>query len=294
MNRFLCGSLVLSLVLLLDSCSLQRLVSGKKKQVVTIVSSDTSKVVTVSTGKRRVVLPEQDTIGKMPDTTGSMKQLVDLIMPVYNSRLQFHTFIGKAKVHFEGPEDKQDFTANIRLKRDSVIWVDITALGGMVHAARTYITRDSFFMINYIQKTGTKIALTDVAKILPTQVDFSTLQNLILGEPLRPGSIRDISVLGNSWLIKVQDSSYTQRLDYRKADSVLLSNEVSTLTINGPGAVLRYDNFESVNNRKIPSSRSVNIQNGNDKFLMEMEIQNMELDKPLETPFSIPKSFSTK
>lgn len=294
MNRFLCGSLLLSVMFLLDSCSLQRLVSGKKRQGTTVTVPDTTKIVVNDPNRMRIVLPEQDTVGMLPDTTGMMKQLVDMILPIYNNRVQFVTFTSKAKVHFEGPEDKQDFTANIRVKKDSVIWVDITALGGMVHAARAYITRDSFFMINYIQKTGTRIALTDVAKILPTQVDFSTLQNLIIGEPLRPGNIRDIAVLGNSWLVKVQDSSYAQNLDYRKLDSLLLSNQVSTLAPNGPQATLRYDNFESVNGKKVPSSRSVNIQNGNDKFLLEMELQNMEFDKSLETPFAIPKSFSTK
>lgn len=294
MNRILCGSLLLSMLFLLDSCALQRLVSGKKTQSNTVIAPDTSKIVINEPVRKRIVLPEQDTVGNMPDTTGLMRQLVDMVLPIYNSRLQFLSFTCKAKVHFESPEDKQDFTANIRLKKDSVIWVDITALGGMVHAARAYITRDSFFMINYIQKTGTRIALTDVAKILPTQVDFATLQNLIIGEPLRPGNIRDIAVLGSSWLVKVQDGSYAQNLDYRKTDSALLSNMVSTIAPNGPQATLRYDNFETVSAKRIPSSRAVNIQNGNDRFLLEMELQNMEFDKQIETPFSIPKSFSVK
>lgn len=293
MNKILWGSLSLLLVCTLPSCSMLNMVSGKKKTMPGQMA-DTSKQVIVPIAHSRVVLPEQDTLSAQPDTTGMMKKLVDMVLPVFNARLQYTTFSGKAKVHFESPDDKQDFTANIRIKKDAAIWIDITALGGMFHAARVLITPDSFFMINYQQKTGTRLPLKDIAKILPTQVDFASLQRLITGEPLRDGNIVHVTSLEQSWLLQVRDDNYKQNLEYRKADSALLNNQVTTLANNGPEAMLRYDNFEPVNNRKLSTSRSVIIQNNADKFLLEMEVNDPEFEKTLEMPFSIPKNYTVK
>lgn len=274
----------------MGSCSVLHFGKGRKHKGGLV--TDTTKFV-VTPIPDTALIAGRDTL-TVPDTSGLMKQLVDMVLPIYNKRHQYTTFTGKAKVHFESPEDKQDFTANIRVKKDTAIWVDITALGGMFHVARVYVTNDSFFLINYKDKNGMRLALTEVARILPTQVDFMTLQNLMIGEPLRSGNIRDVATQGASWLLKVQDNNYMQSLEYRKADSLLIGNQVNTLSPNGPQAVLKYDHFEVINNRKVPASRTVTIQNGNDKYLLEMEMQNMEFDKQLEMPFTIPKGFPLK
>ncbi len=274
----------------LHSCSLLRL-SPKKKDGTAVIVDTTKSVVTVA---HPLLWPAPDTLADVPDTTGMMKKLVDMVSPVFNNRLQYTTFSGKAKVHFESPENKQDFTANIRLKKDSAIWIDITALGGMYHAARVYITVDSFFMIVYNDKVVNKLALKDVAKILPTQVDFQSLQRLITGEPLRDGTIRKVVSLDASWLLTVADDSYKQDMEYRKKDSALLNNQVNTIAPNGPQATLRYDNFDVVGDRKIATSRSVTIQNGADKFLLEMEIEDPAFEKQFEMPFNVPKNYTVK
>jgi hypothetical protein len=121
-----------------------------------------------------------------------------------------------------------------------------------------------------------------------------SLQNLIIGAPLRNGVIKDVAVLGATWLLHVADSSYAQTINYRKQDSVMVSDQVNTIAPNGPQATLRYDNFELFSGRKVSTSRAVDILNGADKFLLEMELQGVEFDKQLEMPFSIPKNYSNK
>ena len=293
MNRFLCGSLLLAFLSGAGSCSLLKPGSGNKHNSQIGSVTDTSKI--AQQGRPHfVALPEQDTISMLPDTTGLMRHMVDMVLPVFNKRNVYTTFSAKAKVHFESPEDKQDFTANIRVKKDSAIWIDITALGGMFHAARAYVTTDSFFMINYQQKEVTKLPLKQVAKVLPTQVDFMSLQNLIIGEPLRNGAVTNVSDLASSWLLAVEDSNYVQRINYRKSDSVMVLLQMNTRDPKGPEAVLKFDNFENNGSKKIAVSRAINILNGTDRFLLEMELQNMEFDKQLEMPFSIPAKYTIK
>ena len=243
-----------------------------------------------------IALPAPDTIAVAPvDTAGITKQLIAAMTPICNGSLcRYVTFSGKAKVHFEGPEEKQDFTANIRVKKDTAIWIDITALGGMFHAARIYITSDSFFMINYQQKEVSRISLSQVAKILPTEVDFVSLQNLIVGDPLRKGQITQVAALAGSWMVSMDDGTYTQSINYSKGDSTIEMNQVNTRKPNGPQALLKYENYELISGNKMSKTRVVNIQNGTARFSIEMDLQNIEFDRQVEMPFSVPQKYSVK
>jgi hypothetical protein len=293
MNKFLCGSFFFITVCCMSSCSLQKLIPWRKAPAAGRVAIDSTQA-TFAGPVRRAILPAPDTFSVAADTAGIMKELIAMVTPVWNSRLNYRTFSGKAKVHFEGKEESQDFTAGIRVKKDSCIWVDITALGGMVHAARILITTDSFFMLNYLQKEYSKIALTDVAKVLPTQVDFNSLQNVITGEPLRNGIITDVAELGNSWLVHVADSTYLQSVNCSKADSTISMDEVNTRAPNGPKATMHFNRYEYTCGKRIAMSRVVNIQNLQDRFLLEMDFQTIEFDKDFEMPFSIPSKFNQK
>ena len=62
--------------------------------------------------------------------------LIQNLLPLLQNEINFSTFSGKAKMHYASNDQKQEFVANIRISKDKIIWVNITALGGMVNAAR--------------------------------------------------------------------------------------------------------------------------------------------------------------
>jgi Domain of unknown function (DUF4292) len=191
----------------------------------------------------------------------------------------------------EAPDDKQDFTAHFRIRKDSVIWINVTALGG-ISFAKILITRDSFFMVNILQKTATCVPLASAAKILPSKVDFSSLQNLIIGEPLRAGEITDVTEQNGKWSARVEDSSYIQDLLYNRADSSLVYAQLRTHSTSGPTATTQYNSYETSDSRKMSTGRELKIQNGNDIYSLDMNFVKFSFDDVLEYPFSIPKSYT--
>ncbi len=247
-------------------------------------------------GKAYALYPQPDTFSEVKNVDGieATNKLISGVLPLFKNIRSYTTFNGKAKVHFEGPGEQQDFTAIIRLKKDTALWINIFGLGGVVNAARVYITRDSFFMINYLQKEVTKIALAQVAKVLPTEVDFMSLQRLITGEPLREGTIVDVAELSNSWLLHVTDPGYLQELQYNKSDSTLSTCLLNTHDPNGPQALMKYADFELLYDKKFSKARNINIKNGADQFAIEMYFQNADFDKPIEMPFNIPGNYTVK
>ncbi len=292
MNKYIQGAFLLVLLSFFYSCSFRKLVAGKKPSIydwhVVHDSLDSNGMVGI-----RKPLPQPYSAIANTDSAEMIKLLVDRLTPLWKSRLQFRTFWGKAKMHIEGPDDKEDFTAHIRIRKDSVIWINITALGG-ISFARILVTTDSFFMVNHIQKTAVCMPLTSAAKVLPAKVDFISLQNLVLGEPLREGVLTDATNFKDSWSLKVEDSSYIQVVQYMKSDSTLHTGQLRTHDPDGPTATTEYSAYEVSDNRKMSTERTLVLKNNNNQYKLEMNFVKFNFDEPMEFQFSIPKNYSVK
>jgi hypothetical protein len=86
------------------------------------------------------------------------------------------------------------FTINLRIRKDSVIWMSISKLG--IEGARVYITKDSVKFTNTLQNKYFKGDYAYISKLLNTELDFEMLQSLLVGnsvafydedEKIKPG-----------------------------------------------------------------------------------------------------------
>lgn len=287
MNRVLCLAAIVIVFAGMSSCSFFRVVSRTKNK---------EEVKVADTARRVVVapLPVPAAETRLNDSIIRVRQLVEALTPLWRRRLAFNTFSGKAKVHFDGPDGKEDFTAHIRIKKDNVIWVAITAAMGGLSVAKLYITPDSIFLVNYLRKEVTQMPLSQAAKILPAKLDFYSLQNMIIGEPLREGRITNATNLPDAWSLQVEDSNYIQRITYNKADSTMRTGNMQTRNLGGPQAMEEYESYELIDNRKISTGREIHILNGAKGYYFDMNFSRIEFDQPLDFPFSIPDNYEIK
>lgn len=108
---------------------------------------------------------------------------VAVIDSIRHHQLQFEYLTGKAKVHVKNDKDETDFTANIRMRRDSAIWVSISpALG--VEAVRLLMTIDSIRVIERLSKKRYAKDYSFFKSYSSLPITFFTMQDLILGNPL--------------------------------------------------------------------------------------------------------------
>jgi hypothetical protein len=99
------------------------------------------------------------------------------------NELKFNWFSAKFNLDLIIDNKKNSLSGQIRLQRDSVIWVSLSpALG--IEMARLIITTDSVKFINRINKTyfvGDEHIVND---FLDSNVDFDVLQSILLGNDL--------------------------------------------------------------------------------------------------------------
>ncbi|MBP7478591.1 MAG: DUF4292 domain-containing protein [Chitinophagales bacterium] len=83
-------------------------------------------------------------------------------------------------IDFQSEAFSQDFTAKIRIKKDDTAWLSLTGLFG-IEGARILVTRDTFEVIDRINKRYIKEHISLANKFSPIDINLKTLQYLVLG-----------------------------------------------------------------------------------------------------------------
>ena len=155
MQRLLLGTLVL---LLLASCR------STKKIGTAISKKDTTGRVTVD--------------GSRED---SARFIRNIFLKIDSNRVRYTTFNSKVNIDYKGGDGKNyDVNANVRMYKDSAIWISANAILG-IEAMRVLITRDSLKLLNKLDKVYTARSVDYLQEVTSLPLDLPTLQELIIG-----------------------------------------------------------------------------------------------------------------
>lgn len=293
MNRLGIAILLLTTIIA-ASCQTQK---KPTRRNVYIMNAKREGIVTVDTfgGKKPPAVPEavvnEKPVLKQPENN---EALIAALLPLMQKQVSFRTFSGKAKMHFKGLGQNQQFSANIRIKKDEAIWINITVAGGFVGVARLYITPDSFKMINTLQREVMLMPIADAVRVLPVKADFRMLQNLLVGNALRTtGKPLSASDNGGSLRLQTQTEDLVQEVTYNKTDSNMRSLMMRTAD-NRTEGMIQYGNYGLASGRQFSASRAVNLNNAGEPYYLDMDFSSAEFDVEIDLPFSVPKSYTLK
>ncbi len=238
-------------------------------------------------------LTKPGTTGKPVIDEGKKAELTATLEKLWKQEIAFNTFSGKAKMHFKGNGQSYDFATSIRIQKDKAIWANVVAYG-LVNVARAYITPDSIFVINYLQKEIIRMPISQAGKVLPAQVDFGTLQNFLIGNVLKQtGTVTDVADANGEWTIKVEDEDLVQHVAYNKTDGNMKTLQMQTKKKQTSGLV-QYAGYEKIADRNFSNGRVINLNNEGQEYYLDMDFNGVEFDQPVEMPFSMPKNYTVK
>lgn len=206
--------------------------------------------------------------------------------------INYKTFSGKAQMQYSGDGDSQDFTANIRMNKDKDIWASITALGGMIEAARAYITPQELKAINRLKRSYYQLSYEEGLSLLQAQVSFEDLQNLIVGNPLMSDNkITSDSETENEVKIVVTKDDIKETLLYDKKTGTLQSIELNS-DARAFQCIIKYSAYGPTTGKQpFAYNRILDITNKGKKVQLTMNFNKAELDIPVDVSFSIPSSY---
>lgn len=196
---------------------------------------------------------------------------------------------GKSTIRINGNEN--DATLNLRIKKDQTIWFSVTALGGAIEAARGLITPDSILVMNRLQKTVLRKPFSYIYTVTNKEVTFQLLQSILVGNTASAFMQPDAQVQQEDglWVIKGATGNLTYRTNF---NNLLKPSEVTLFDAKAMQSLkTSYQNHKNINGFSFPGDFSLSSRAGEKIISASVSFSKIEVNVPVEFPFTVPKSF---
>ena len=231
-----------------------------------------------------------------PVRNDSINEVDNIRKDISNNYIEFNSFSAKVKIQYEDSKGKQpDVNAFIRMQKDSIIWVSINATFLNFEAFRILIKKDSIFILNKLNKEYSMHPLSYLESIAHIPIDFVTLENIIIGNPIFLGDkVVSFKKTENRILIATVDQFFKNLLTLTSSTHLLERSKLDDLDISmNRTADLTYGGYEPYMNKFFATYRELTIAEKT-KVDVILNFKQYEFNKELSFPFSIPKNYSSK
>jgi hypothetical protein len=204
--------------------------------------------------------------------------------------LSFNYLVIKSKINFKSQGNSTNLTANIRIKKDSLIWLSITP-GMGIEVVRAIVTPDSVKVINRLDNKYDAYSISYIKQTLGIDMDYYNLQNLLVGDMLLPFHETDqVITTDNTWQVMQK----YQGLDVVTMISRMQKKVTQTEATNPDKKYLlsTYKDFILTDSVLFHQEQLLMMKNGNDTSFIEASHQKIEFPKKsVAFPFNVPKRF---
>ena len=229
-----------------------------------------------------------------------------LIEKMQENESQFETYKAKGLVQLINNNKTTDLKVNIRIKRDSVIWVSIS-VGMGLEAARVLLTHDSVMFINRLEKTFFVGSYQFINQMINAHVDFDIVQALITGNDFKWYDYHDLKAKAISGHYQLGSTQRRKLKQYIKSsDSVnhaiyqcmwlnpesykIERIKIKEINNDNKKIVAKYSDFKTIEGQVLPSQYDITISAQND-LVIDASLIKINLNKDLTFPFSIPSKY---
>lgn len=216
------------------------------------------------------------------------------------NNLEFETLSLRTKIKANHHGESLKATANIRMKKDSIIWFSLTP-GLGIEAARGIITKDSIAVIDKINKQYEIMKFDDLNEEMHFEFSYNLIESIIIGnliwtieqndEVERETGYYSISKAKGDISITNYIGANSKKLEKIEAQQL---NTDNILKIN-------YDGFQEFSEKIIPTDAKIQIKHRQKKDNVQklsninMQHTRIEIDKKnLKFAFSIPSKYERK
>jgi hypothetical protein len=231
-----------------------------------------------------------------------------LFQNLKDHELKFERFSAKFSAHIEQDRKETSFEGQLRIQRDSIIWISVTPLLG-IEMARFMLTNDSIKYLNRINATYMQKNFSFINEMLNKTIDFDMAQAFLTGN--------DFSFYENShFKAQVDGQEYKLhtinrlklRREARKSDSeisiplqsIWLNPEnfkINKVVLNETDRDNRrftalYNEFETIDNQIIPSNIEYRVETNENNVKISILYSKININPDqLSFPFRVPENY---
>jgi hypothetical protein len=217
------------------------------------------------------------------------------VRPVLNVQdIQFEYFHGKARMVLRDANKEREVKANIRVRKDSVIWMTFSVIG--LQGGKALINKDSITIVSNVDKEYYVFEYPELSKRYNFNINYDVIQSAMLGNLLLKMKSEDEVVQESSMFLLRQQAGTVQVTNYVNAASMKVEKIDMKESDSNNSLVINYSNFQPVADKLFPYNGTINLfyktMAGVLNTTIIFEYNKAEVgDKELKFPFNIPKKY---
>lgn len=211
--------------------------------------------------------------------------------------IDFEYFHGKAKINFKDDKKEREVKANIRIRKDSVIWMTFSVVG--VQGGKALINRDSITVVSTLDKEYFVFTYEELSKRFNFPITYHVIQSAALGNLIKPRQPGDVVSTDLSFNLLAQTEGSISIRNFinmasAKVERVELKESQTQNTLN-----IEYSNFQVVGPKVFPYNGTISVfyktVSGLINNTITFEYNKAEVgDRELKFPFNIPRKYDRR
>ena len=180
-----------------------------------------------------------------------------------------------------------DFTAVLRMRRDSTIWLSLQGPFG-IEGARVLITRDTVRIVNHLSNEYVAQPVSSLTRMLPIQASIHELQDFLLGYYLHlTGLHTDYLGLEDSLhLIRAESPQLLYRA-FLYPQNYTMAKSLLTDKMAGQQMSITFGGYVSEAGHPFSEDRIIELKQGDHAYTLHVSYSKVRVNEPLDFPFEV-------
>jgi hypothetical protein len=227
----------------------------------------------------------------IPSTPGIPKSALNV------EEIDFEYFHGKARMILRDANKEREVKAVIRVRKDSVIWMNFTVLG--MQGGKALINKDSITILSNVDKEYFSFDYRELSRRFNIEINYEIIQAAMLGNTIIPRKETDEVVPESTMFLLKQQAGNVSVVNYVNAASQKIEKVEMKEGNSSNSLIINYSNFTPVGNKVFPYNGTINLFYKAVAGLLNttiiFEYNKAEVgDRELKFPFNIPKRYERR
>ncbi len=227
----------------------------------------------------------------VPIVTGELSKTLTI------QEIDFEYFHGKARLIYNDGKSEREVKANIRVRKDSVIWMTFSVVG--VQGGKALINHDSITVVSNVDKEYFVFDYKTLSERFNFKIDYHVIQSAFLGNLIQDRSEADVIERKPTHDLLAQRDGTVSIKNYINASLSKIERVELTEEDTKNSLTLNYTNFQAVEDRIFPYNGIINLfyktPGGILNNVITFEYNKAEVgDRELRFPFNIPRKYDRR
>jgi len=206
--------------------------------------------------------------------------------------ISFTTFSAKIDVDYVGGDGRREnVNANLRMYKDSVIWLSITATILSFEGLRAIITKDSIKILDKRENIYTGRSVAYIQEVTGLPLNLRSMQELIIGNPVfLDSNIISYNTSANSISLLSIGEKFKNLITL--SDGLLRHSKLDDIDISRNRTCdLSYDDYQDKKGVNFSAKRRITVSEKS-KLDIKLDFKSYNFNETLSFPFSVPKNYT--